>query len=72
MKFSVTFKTPDTIDRSTQELREELSAYSEKSVDEIFKDIAEATALTEKFVKYGEVINIEFDTDTGTATVLEV
>jgi len=80
-KFCVTFKTPNAVDdpageeavreatkRLTElgrgedlgEEHEELTEYWKKS----FKEFAA------KWVRYGELVTIEFDTDAGTATVL--
>lgn len=55
MKFTVTFKTPDA------------THYAMENIPEDQQD--EAEALLKKFVKYDEYVNIEFDTEAGTATV---
>jgi hypothetical protein len=57
MKFILSFKTPDVLDAALEEHNDDC-------------DAIEQTA--EKFIKYGECISIEFDTEEGTATVLPV
>lgn len=59
MQFVVTFKTPDAVNDAVWD--EDMSSEEQE----------EAVAFCEKYVKYGEMINIEFDTESGTATVLE-
>lgn len=61
MIFTLTFKTNDVVDGSPADLSNE--AYSEEQREE-------ASALVEKFVRYKEYINIEFNTETKTATVV--
>lgn len=56
MKFTVTFKTPDAVHYATEDMDEDQRA--------------EAQRVASLFVKYGEVVRIEFDTDKETATVL--
>lgn len=58
MKFHITFKTPDAVDYAVDEHGQE------------FKEEIKETA--QKFVRYGELVTIEFDTETQTATVLPV
>lgn len=58
MKFIVFFKTPDAVDYAVEDLSEEE------------QDIAKQFA--RKFVEYGENLQVEFDTEKGTATVLPV
>lgn len=61
MKFTVTFKTPDALERA---------------LDDAFPlevraaNMREARKFAERYVKYGECISVEFDTETGTAKVL--
>jgi hypothetical protein len=75
MKFRVSFKTPDVLADALARVAydpdcdcvdcdrlEEQAAYDRASVEEIAC----------KFIKYGEVITIEFDTEQGTATVVPV
>lgn len=59
MKILLTFKTPDVLWQALKDC-----CYNEE-------DRAEAERVCSKFVKYGEYIRIEVDTDTGTAKVLE-
>jgi hypothetical protein len=59
MKFELTFKTPDVIDQATHDLTDD-------------RDEAEVVAFAKKFVKYGEYIIVDFDTDAGTATVRRI
>lgn len=58
MKFVLSFKTPDVLDQVLEELETQ-------EVREVVERIAS------KFIGFGEYIDIEFDTETGTATVLE-
>lgn len=85
-KFTLTFKTPNVLDALEQEdvdaccltHFENGHAYdSECDECNIEKDIAEEKAmaikaLTDKFIRYGECITIEFDLTAGTATVVQV
>lgn len=74
MKFRVTVKSPDGVYESIREAAEE-------SVEPLGLDKEEAEYLCEKrqeslsefaakWVKYGEYITVEFDTEAGTATVV--
>lgn len=56
MKFTVTFKTPDAIADSLERLQD--------------TEFQAAFDCAKKFVKYDELITVEFDTEKGTATVL--
>ena len=56
MRFRLTFKTPDVCDQIPKGIDEE-------------NDAAHELAL--KFLKYEEYITIEFDTDKGTAIVVQ-
>jgi hypothetical protein len=58
MKFQVTFKCPDALFNALQDLD------SEKK--------EQAKELAERFIQYDECVEVEFDTEKGTATVLEV
>ena len=60
MKFSITFKTPDAVEEAIYD-----HTYDDNKQEEM-------RALTDKFVRYGELITVEFDTETGTATVVPV
>lgn len=56
MTFRLTFKTPDVVDQ--------LCEYMDVS------ELSDAVEFTRKFIKYGEYITIEFDTEKGTAVVV--
>jgi len=67
MKFQLQFKTPDVLDQ----LDDQCGSYNDK--DKFVKDeqlIEDCRMLARTFIEYGEYIKIEFDTDTGTVTVL--
>jgi len=57
MIFRISMKTPDAADRALEDMDE----------DEKY----EASKLLEKFLKYGEYVTLEFDTETQTCKVLE-
>ena len=57
MRFSLTFKTPDVIDQ----LQDECDPEAMEKVH----------SFLERFVEFGELITIGFDTDAQTATVRE-
>jgi hypothetical protein len=59
MKFRAMFKTPDSI------------FYAIKDATEDDEKRAELDEFTEKWIKYGECVTIEFDTDAKTCTVME-
>lgn len=58
MKITLTFKTPDVLDYALGDI----SPDKREEVKEV----------CEKFIKWGEVLKVEIDTGTETATVLEV
>lgn len=58
MKFTVSFKTPDALD-------DVLVDYSHAD-HQVMREVGE------KFIQYGEYLNVEFDTEKQTATVLPV
>jgi len=65
MKFVVTFKTPNALD--------DIIDYEEFENEEEREEQREALqVIADKFLKYGELISIEFDTEVGTAKVLKV
>jgi hypothetical protein len=72
MKIRIGFKTPDAVEEAVRDAVE-----SEMSKDDIGPDVDpadlkyEATAACDKFVKWGECVTIEIDTETGKAEVLE-
>jgi hypothetical protein len=59
LKVRVLFKTPDAVSTAL----EDLQGIRETDRDGAIKTIS-------RFVRYGEIVTIEFDTDAGTATVL--
>lgn len=78
-KFRVTLKDPDGVFESVREYAESIAAQA-KAIPAVAElspgDWAESirSALSEKisrWVKYGEYVTIEFDTEAGTATVVE-
>jgi hypothetical protein len=58
MKFTVSFKDPDALDASLLDYPEHSQKVSK--------------AFANKFLTWGEYVDIEFDTEKGTATVLRV
>ena len=71
MKHRVTFKISDAAEKSEQQKEAEIGMCLAKASDEVAEEIGKWLELTKKYVKSGELITIEFDTDAGTATVLE-
>ena len=76
MKFTVTFKTPDAVDDTISDIvlhdeRLEAIEDGDERLDAEFALKAELKEFTEKWVRYGEYVDVEFDTDAGTVTVLE-
>lgn len=67
MKFIITFKTPDALDKSIVDSIPEAQDLDQESQEELWYKV-QTTA--EKFIEYKEYVSIEFDTDKGTATVL--
>jgi hypothetical protein len=75
MKIKVTFKDPDTMHDAVVDAYAEEPCPSGVTKDEwshIRQERAIATqcAISDKWVEYGEYIRVEFDTETGTATVI--
>lgn len=75
MKITISFKDPDAVDYA-------IESAVEVAVDEMCLPVDESNAVFEiktgkarealsKFVEYGEYLRVEFDTEAGTATVLE-
>ena len=56
MKFQLTFKTPDVLDQLHEVIDDD--------------EQIEADQLAKKFLRYGEYITIEFDSEIQSATVL--
>jgi hypothetical protein len=68
MKVSITFKTPDALYYVEKNLKESFQDDPEKleeELDGVHRCVGE-------YIQYGEQITVEFDTETGTATVLPV
>lgn len=75
MKFCITFKDPDRVGDSIEEMaNEQVSAIP--NIDEEEREALlesrkkKIDGLLEKWIEYGEYVEIEFDTDAGTATVV--
>jgi hypothetical protein len=77
MKIRLTFKTPDVVDE--QRIAEDIAL--ECSEPDVGPDAECNTcihnqqlvlALIEEFVRYGEYITVEFDTEDKTATVIKL
>lgn len=78
MRFNITFKTPDAISHVVRELAEKYNvpkpnpATLQGDISDT-QDLADSVhAFTSNWIKHGEYVTIEFDTDAGTATVLKV
>jgi hypothetical protein len=85
MKFTVSFKTPGVVKDSIKTAVKENCKYNrtfccERDCRRCIKDLADEEELkiaeemmdtVKKFVKHGETIAIEFDTETKTARVVE-
>lgn len=76
MRFTITFKTPDTTDDAIKD-----AVFAESDCDcglcpecrEVRQEKEPPLrAVAEKFIEYGEYVYIELDTETGTATVLPI
>jgi monoamine oxidase len=75
MKVQVTFKTPDATDDAILAEVERLLAMEAKTpdaegegaADDMYHDARKAL---KRWVKYGEYVTVEFDTEAGTAVVL--
>lgn len=72
MKLTLTFKTPDVMEQEfgDENLHRFGPTGTEEEVEKAYEVQTKAKALVEKHVSYGEYITVEFDTDTGKATVL--
>ena len=74
MKFQVTFKTPDAVTDAVKRYAQQNTPehLSDAEQDEYLANAMDA-ALTcvLKWVRYAEVVTIEFDTEADTATVVE-
>ena len=63
MKFSVFFKTPNAVVTAIDTTHHHAGALNKNSLSAMEK-------VANKFVKFGEQVEIEFDTEEGTATVV--
>lgn len=52
----ISFKTPDAVDNAIEDLSEE--------------EAAKVLSITKKYIKYGECVTLEVDTDNETITVI--
>ena len=74
MKFTISFKDPDVVHDAVREAVErEVNAIESLDADEK-EDLIETRSekindKLDKWIKYGEYVSIEFDTEAGTATV---
>jgi hypothetical protein len=79
MKFQLTFKTPDAFDQVQRQIEGQYSECDcggscidcDRMGDSQREDAREAKEVFDSFVKYGEVIVIELDTEEKTATVVK-
>ncbi len=73
MRFTVTFKTPDAVDRAFGDLTEEALGL-EGDPEDVERDLSDRKddlrTFLERWVRNGEVVYLEFDTESKTATVL--
>ena len=66
MKLRLVFKTPDVIDEMWNEYYEALiEKFSPIEMDELYHDL-------KKWIKYGEILTVEYDTDSKEMKVIEV
>jgi len=73
MKIRLGFKTPDVVEYAVREaVEQEMAKVKDGHEDDVDADDLkyEAEQACKKFVKYGECITVEVDTDTGEAKVL--
>lgn len=67
MKFQLMFKTNDVLDQ----VDGQIGGDGVKDDEDIQQDIDEMKEFCSKYIKWGEYVTIEFDSDTQTVTVLE-
>jgi hypothetical protein len=67
MKLRVTFKCPDAVDCAIKDAVDALDLTSDDAMD-VSEDIRGKVT---PWIKYGEYVTIEFDTDANTATVVK-
>lgn len=85
MKFQITMKTPNVLDHALGRAREELlhsddeeddmpivDHISEEKREEIFSMYDEMKSTAEKWIRHGEYVTLEFDTESGGCTVVPV
>jgi hypothetical protein len=71
MKFRVVFKTPDAVeDALRSDLPEPADEDDEEAVYCLQETIDEAIDFAARWVRYGESVTVEFDTEANTATVV--
>jgi hypothetical protein len=75
MKLRVSFKTPDAVEYAIQgELVYAITDENQNNPDAVAEAReqlkADLEAVTNKYVRYGEEVTLEFDTETGTAIVV--
>ena len=81
MKFRVTMKNPDAlyeaVEYATEGYLDQIEGLKELDLDEEAKDMLlekkkeKLHEFAGKWMEYGEYITVEFDTEAGTATVIE-
>lgn len=75
MKFKVTFKTPDAVYESVKDIAEQEACGivdADENCDRQSEIRTELEDFASKWVKYGEVITVEFDTEKGTANIVTI
>lgn len=81
MKFSLTFKTPDVLEQALDNIKNKYSSDCDhcgdcigcEAMEDSFREDRELIeCFTDRFIKYGESITIDFDTTEGTAIVKKV
>lgn len=70
MKFRVTMKNPDALDYALEDLEEQMIEHAFLDKDEREEEINKARDFANRWIKWGEYIDVEFDTEKGTATVV--
>ena len=76
MKIQLTFKTPNAIDDIREDVEELLGVdprvEPECFLDEVDDQVEEIKTALEKWIRYGEYVTLEYDTEAKTLEVLEV
>ena len=73
MKFNVTFKTPDAVYETVKDISEQEACEVvdiDENCDKQSEIRTELEDFASKWVKFGEIVTIEFDTEKGTAIVV--